>query len=46
MRFYNWRNVWYAINDKLGLALESDAFGELLKKVNVAAKELMELNER
>lgn len=36
--------VWFAVNEKLGLALESESYDALIKRVKCAIPELAELN--
>jgi len=36
--------VWYAVNDDIPIALESDSLDELIDRVKLAAPELLELN--
>ncbi len=36
--------VWIAINDDIGLSLESDSYDTLLEHVRMAVPELIELN--
>ena len=37
-------NVWVAVCDNLGIALESESYDELIRKVIAAAPEMAELN--
>ena len=37
-------SVWVAVNDQIPIALESDSFDTLVKRVKDAAPELLELN--
>ena len=42
-----WReesSVWIAVNDEIPIALESESFDTLVKRVKLAAPELLELN--
>ncbi len=32
--------VWYAVNEEIGLALESDSYDDLIKRVCIAAPEM------
>jgi len=36
--------VWYAVNDDIPIALESDSLDVLIERVKLAAPELLELN--
>ena len=36
--------VWYALNDDIPLALESDSFDVLIERVKLAVPEILELN--
>ena len=36
--------VWIALCDEIGLALESESYDELVKRVTIAAPEMAELN--
>ena len=36
--------VWYAVNDSIPLALESNSFDALIEKVKVAAPEILQEN--
>ena len=36
--------VWYALNDDIPIALESDSFDALIDRVKLAVPELLELN--
>ena len=36
--------VWYALNDDIPIALESDSFDVLIERVKLAVPELLELN--
>jgi hypothetical protein len=36
--------VWYAINDDIPIALESDSLDFLIERVKIAVPELLELN--
>jgi hypothetical protein len=36
--------VWYAVNDDIPIALESDSIEVLMERVKLAAPELLELN--
>jgi hypothetical protein len=36
--------VWYAVNDDIPIALESDSIDILMERVKLAAPELLELN--
>jgi len=38
--------VWYAINDDIPIALESDSLDVLIERVKLAAPELLELNSK
>ena len=38
--------VWYAINDDIPIALESDSLDVLMERVKLAVPELLELNGR
>jgi hypothetical protein len=43
----NWdaeAKVWYAVNDDIPIALESDSFDVLVERVRIAAPELLEAN--
>ena len=43
----NWdaeARVWYAINDDIPMALESDSYDVLVKRVKLAAPEILEMN--
>ena len=37
-------HVWLAINDEIGLALESGSYDALLERVRIAVPEMLELN--
>ena len=37
-------SVWYALNDEIPIALESDSFDVLIERVKLAVPELLELN--
>ena len=37
-------SVWYALNDDIPIALESDSFDVLIERVKLAVPELLELN--
>ncbi|MBO6108389.1 MAG: DUF1902 domain-containing protein [Eubacterium sp.] len=44
---FNWDDeakVWYAINDYLPLALESESLDELMSRVRTAIPEMIEVN--
>jgi hypothetical protein len=38
--------VWYAVNNDIPIALESDSLDVLIKRVKLAVPELLELNGR
>jgi hypothetical protein len=43
----NWdenAGVWYAVNDSIPLALESNSFDALIERIKVVALEMIELN--
>jgi len=37
-------NVWYAFNDSMPLALESDSFDTLIERVKIVAAEILQDN--
>ena len=39
-------SVWVAENDNIPIALESDSLDTLIKRVKIAAPELLELNKK
>jgi len=39
-------SVWYAVNNDIPIALESDSLDVLIKRVKLAVPELLELNGR
>ena len=38
--------VWYAVCDEIPLALESGSFDALIERIKMAAKEILEINNK
>ena len=44
MKWDSESSVWVAVNDEIGLVLESGSYDALVERVRYAAPEIMELN--